>query len=202
MQNLTPEPDPHTLGLKPWHFVKTVHCLAPPDSTVKLPAYSQEGRLGSRARGGDRHAGAQRVDREARSTTSPATPSPTTSRRATSAKRPHVPDTSPFKYDWLGQKCFDGACPLGPWIVPAATIADPQNLAIKLWVNDVIKQDSNTGQMIFTLAEQIAHLSHAHHAASRRRDPDRHAGRRRPGAQGIPEGRRRGEGVGRRASAR
>src|SRR5437660_7931837 len=33
-------------------------------------------------------------------------------------KRPHVADTSPFKYDWLGQKNFDGACPLGPWIVP------------------------------------------------------------------------------------
>ena len=39
------------------------------------------------------------------------------------------------------------------------TIADPQNVGIKLWVNDVIKQDSHTSKMIFTLAEQIAHLS-------------------------------------------
>src|SRR5258708_687338 len=37
VQNLKPEPDPHSLGLKPWHFIKAVHCLAPPDSTVKLP---------------------------------------------------------------------------------------------------------------------------------------------------------------------
>ncbi len=43
--------------------------------------------------------------------------------------------------------------------MPASDIKDPQKLDIKLWVNDVIKQDSNTGQMIFTLAEQIAHLS-------------------------------------------
>ena len=44
-------------------------------------------------------------------------------------------------------------------IVPADDIADPLNVAIKLWVNDVIKQDSHTSKMIFTLAEQIAHLS-------------------------------------------
>ena len=74
-------------------------------------------------------------------------------------KRPGVPDGSPFKYDWVGQKNFDSACPVGPWIVPAENIPDPQNVAIKLWVNDVIKQDSHTSKMIFTLAEQLSHLS-------------------------------------------
>jgi 2-keto-4-pentenoate hydratase/2-oxohepta-3-ene-1,7-dioic acid hydratase in catechol pathway len=74
-------------------------------------------------------------------------------------KRPHIADNSPFKYDWLSQKCFEDACPVGPWIVPAETIPDPQNVGIKLWVNDVIKQDSHTSKMIFTLAEQISHLS-------------------------------------------
>jgi len=74
-------------------------------------------------------------------------------------RRPHVADTSPFKADWVAHKSFDGSCPLGPWIVPASDIKDPQNLAMKLWVNDTIKQDSNTGRMIYTLAEQIAHLS-------------------------------------------
>ena len=43
--------------------------------------------------------------------------------------------------------------------MPAEDIPDPQNVALKLWVNDVIKQDSHTSKMIFTLAEQIAHLS-------------------------------------------
>jgi len=75
------------------------------------------------------------------------------------ALSPFERDSSPFKFDWLGQKNFDDACPVGPWIVPAEDIADPQNVAIKLWVNDVIKQDSHTSKMIFTLAEQISHLS-------------------------------------------
>src|SRR5438477_29903 len=54
---------------------------------------------------------------------------------------------------------IDGACPLGPWIVPASEIRDPHNLGIKLWIGDELMQDSNTGQMIFDTAEQIAMLS-------------------------------------------
>ena len=74
-------------------------------------------------------------------------------------RRNQLPDSTPFKWDWVGQKCFDDACPIGPWIVPASDIKDPQKLGIKLWVNDVIKQDSNTSDMIFNLAEQLSHLS-------------------------------------------
>jgi 2-keto-4-pentenoate hydratase/2-oxohepta-3-ene-1,7-dioic acid hydratase in catechol pathway len=70
-----------------------------------------------------------------------------------------LPPANPFRTDWLAHKSFDGSCPLGPWIVPASEIGDPQKLGLKLWVNDVLKQDSNTGKMIFTLAEQIAQLS-------------------------------------------
>ena len=46
-------------------------------------------------------------------------------------KRPKVSDTSPFKYDWVSQKSFDGACPVGPWIVPASDIGDPQKIAAR-----------------------------------------------------------------------
>ena len=74
-------------------------------------------------------------------------------------KRAQVPDSSPFKFDWLSQKCFDGSCPLGPWIVPAHQLPDPQKLALKLWVNDKLMQDSSTSRMIFDTAEQIAMLS-------------------------------------------
>ena len=70
-----------------------------------------------------------------------------------------MPDTSPFKADWIRHKSFEGSCPLGPWITPAEYIKDPANLPMKLWVNDTLKQDSNSGKMIFTAAEQIAHLS-------------------------------------------
>ena len=43
--------------------------------------------------------------------------------------------------------------------MPASDIPDPQNLGLKLWVNGELKQDSNTGKMLFTLAEQIEQLS-------------------------------------------
>ena len=80
-------------------------------------------------------------------------------RRAISAGVRPFPTTSPFYSDWLAHKSFDGSCPFGPWIVPAADVGDPQNLGIRLWVNGALKQDSNTSEMIFTLAEQIAQIS-------------------------------------------
>ena len=74
-------------------------------------------------------------------------------------RRDGVAPTSPFKMDWLKHKTFEGSCPIGPWIVPASDIPDPQNLGLKLWVNGELKQDSNTAKMLFTLAEQIEQLS-------------------------------------------
>jgi 2-keto-4-pentenoate hydratase/2-oxohepta-3-ene-1,7-dioic acid hydratase in catechol pathway len=56
-------------------------------------------------------------------------------------------------------KLDDGSCPLGPFLVPAREVPDPQNLGIRLRVNGTLMQDSNTSQMIFSAAEQIAHLS-------------------------------------------
>ena len=47
-------------------------------------------------------------------------------------QRANVLGSSPFKYDWIKQKTFDGACPLGPWIVAASDIENPQELALKL----------------------------------------------------------------------
>ena len=66
---------------------------------------------------------------------------------------------SPFGMDWVGQKCFEDAAPMGPWLTPAAYVSDPHNLAIKLWVNGVLKQNSNTGRLVHNVAEQIAYLS-------------------------------------------
>lgn len=64
-----------------------------------------------------------------------------------------------MSYDWVGQKCFDGAAPMGPWLTPAAYIGDCRDLDVKLWVNDVLKQDSNTSELIHDIHEQIAWLS-------------------------------------------
>jgi 2-keto-4-pentenoate hydratase/2-oxohepta-3-ene-1,7-dioic acid hydratase in catechol pathway len=63
-------------------------------------------------------------------------------------------------YDWIGQKCFDGAAPMGPWITPAPFIEDCHNLAVRLWVNGALKQDSNTSQLIHNVFEQVEWLSH------------------------------------------
>ena len=66
---------------------------------------------------------------------------------------------TPFGMDWVGQKCFEDAAPMGPWLTPAAYVANPSDLPIKLWVNGVLKQNSNTSRLVHGIAEQIAYLS-------------------------------------------
>ncbi|WP_144142839.1 fumarylacetoacetate hydrolase family protein [Paraburkholderia sp. BCC1884] len=65
----------------------------------------------------------------------------------------------PFKHDWFRGKSFDTFGPLGPWFVPRACIAEPQNLRMRLAVNGEPMQDGNTSGMIFNIAEQIEYLS-------------------------------------------
>jgi 2-keto-4-pentenoate hydratase/2-oxohepta-3-ene-1,7-dioic acid hydratase in catechol pathway len=62
------------------------------------------------------------------------------------------------KQFFLG-KSLDGACPMGPVLVTADAIPDPQNLDLRCWVNGALKQDSNTRHMIFDVATIIATLS-------------------------------------------
>lgn len=64
-----------------------------------------------------------------------------------------------YKFDWFAGKGNDTCCPLGPWMVPAAALPDPQNVALKLSVNGDVKQNSSTSQMIYSVAEQIARAS-------------------------------------------
>ncbi len=58
-------------------------------------------------------------------------------------------------------KSFDTCGPLGPWIVTPDEIGDPHNLAIKTWIDDELRQDANTRQMIFNCYDMIAYLSQA-----------------------------------------
>ncbi|MBI2323446.1 MAG: fumarylacetoacetate hydrolase family protein, partial [Chloroflexi bacterium] len=60
---------------------------------------------------------------------------------------------------WFKGKSFDTHCPLGPWIVSADEIPDPQALAISSRINGETKQSSNTRHMVFTVARIIAELS-------------------------------------------
>lgn len=56
-------------------------------------------------------------------------------------------------------KSFTGACPMGPWIVTADEIPDPQNLNLTSYVNGEMKQNSNTKYQIFDVATVIENLS-------------------------------------------
>ena len=47
------------------------------------------------------------------------------------------------------RKSFDTFTPIGPWIVTADEIEDPNHLSIKLWVNDELRQDGNTKHLIY-----------------------------------------------------
>jgi 2-keto-4-pentenoate hydratase/2-oxohepta-3-ene-1,7-dioic acid hydratase in catechol pathway len=49
--------------------------------------------------------------------------------------------------------------PLGPWLVTADEIADPQALPLKLWVNGELKQNGSTADQIFPVAEVVRYLS-------------------------------------------
>ncbi|MEU5089654.1 fumarylacetoacetate hydrolase family protein [Streptomyces sp. NPDC021356] len=50
--------------------------------------------------------------------------------------------------------------PLGPWLVTADEVPDPQDLALKLWVNGELKQDGTTAEQIFPVAEVVRYVSH------------------------------------------
>ncbi|WP_455205186.1 fumarylacetoacetate hydrolase family protein [Kaarinaea lacus] len=56
-------------------------------------------------------------------------------------------------------KSMDGTCPMGPWIVSADEIPEPQNLQLWCKVNGIEKQNANTDQQIFTIANVISTLS-------------------------------------------
>lgn len=154
-----PDPvDPHELGLRSWHFLKVGHCVVGPDTTVKIPAKTKK------------------LDWEVEL----ALVIGKTCRNATEANamdfvmgytvandlsardlgtRAGLPDNSNFRADWVSHKCFDGSCPMGPWITLARDIGDAHDLKLGLDVNGTKKQDSNTSELIFNMKEQIADIS-------------------------------------------
>ncbi|MEV0555293.1 fumarylacetoacetate hydrolase family protein [Streptomyces sp. NPDC050597] len=49
--------------------------------------------------------------------------------------------------------------PLGPWLVTADEVPDPQRLGLKLWVNGELRQDGSTSDQIFSVAEVVRYVS-------------------------------------------
>jgi 2-keto-4-pentenoate hydratase/2-oxohepta-3-ene-1,7-dioic acid hydratase in catechol pathway len=60
---------------------------------------------------------------------------------------------------WMMGKAIDQFAPIGPYLVTADEVANPQNLNLKCWVNGDLRQSSNTEKMIFPIAEMISDLS-------------------------------------------
>ena len=58
-------------------------------------------------------------------------------------------------------KSLDTFCPVGPALVPASEIPDPQALGIRAILNGEVMQDSTTANMVFGVAEIVAFISQA-----------------------------------------
>ena len=60
---------------------------------------------------------------------------------------------------WILGKTMDKFMPIGPYLVTADDVADPQKLPLRTWLNGEPRQNSNTDDMIFSVAEIIAYIS-------------------------------------------
>lgn len=68
-------------------------------------------------------------------------------------------DVPAFGTDWLASKGQPGWLPLGPWLVPAAHVSNPDELGLTLKLNGDTMQSGNSSDMLFSIAEVIAHVS-------------------------------------------
>ena len=155
-RGLPSEPSAKMLGVGPFHFLKSNNCVVPTGSAVAAESASLDFEaelavvIGQRARNipvanalevvagytiGNDLSARDRIVRNKLSV------------------------GSPFRYDWSAHKNFDGACPLGPWLVPAAFIKDPQALDIRTWVNGELRQSASSADMTFSVAEIIADIA-------------------------------------------
>jgi 2-keto-4-pentenoate hydratase/2-oxohepta-3-ene-1,7-dioic acid hydratase in catechol pathway len=62
---------------------------------------------------------------------------------------------------WTMGKSFDTHGPIGPWISTADEVGDPHALRVRTWVNDELRQDSSTKNLIFDCFTIVEHLSTA-----------------------------------------
>lgn len=77
----------------------------------------------------------------------------------TARDRLYRPDMRTIASDWLSSKSPPTFLPLGPWLVPARFIQQPQELRIMLTLNGQTMQDALTSDMIFDVARQIEYVS-------------------------------------------
>ena len=135
---------------EPVVFTKAISCIAGPNDAVALPPGSVEADwevelglvIGSKA---------QRVgEAEALSHVAGYVLANDLSEREWQIKR---------NGQWSKGKSFDGFGPIGPWLVTADELPDPQNVPLALAVNGQIRQQSSTSDMIFPVARIVSYLS-------------------------------------------
>jgi len=151
--------DPHS-DTTPRPFLMPSTCIADPGATVPWPCCSREIDyeaelaivMGAQAKC---VSAAEAVDRIAGYTIA----NDVSARSVTFAEGRADRPWNDF-YDWLNGKWADGFCPMGPYVVTADEIDDVRNLGISLTVNGRVRQDSNTGDMIFDVYELVSFLSH------------------------------------------
>ncbi len=64
------------------------------------------------------------------------------------------------KEERVARKAYDSFCPVGPWIVTADELGDPNALQGRLWVNDELRQDANTRDLVLDIPGMIEVASH------------------------------------------
>jgi 2-keto-4-pentenoate hydratase/2-oxohepta-3-ene-1,7-dioic acid hydratase in catechol pathway len=140
---------------EPWFFVKTsAHSVIGPNDPIHLPPFSKkvdwEAEIGVVIGRAKRDLPVERAFEAVAGYTIV---------NDLSARDYIKRENSVFVFDWVGQKCFDGSAPMGPWITPIDYVADPDDIAVKLSINGAVKQNSNSKLMVHSIAEQIAYLS-------------------------------------------
>ena len=159
--NQPDEPDPRESDIKPYHFVVPGRtCATGPDEPLRLPSHASniDWEIELVAVIG-RPAHHVSVDHALDHVAAYTLGNDVSIRDGRYLKIPNVPAQSLFRTDFVGMKGFDQSCVIGPWLTLARDIPDPQRLALKLWIDDELMQDSSTSEMVFGVAEQIAFLS-------------------------------------------
>ena len=139
------------LPTEPIVFSKHTGALAGPDDAIQIPP------------------GAERVDWEVELALAIGTPA---RRVSVAAALGHVAgymtvnDVSERDWQakrggqWIKGKSWDSFCPLGPWLVTADEVPDPQALRLWLDVDGERMQESSTAEMVFPVAQLISYVSH------------------------------------------
>jgi 2-keto-4-pentenoate hydratase/2-oxohepta-3-ene-1,7-dioic acid hydratase in catechol pathway len=68
-------------------------------------------------------------------------------------------DLQSSELQWTRGKGADTFCPFGPWVTTADEITDPGNLRLRTWVNDELRQDTSTSDLIFGCDELVAFIA-------------------------------------------